>query len=136
MYYCSSDNYFECPPFLHRSKCSLDGYLWRGAAGSIFRGHLRLLECHTSRGFDWSSVSLKHIRERQKVRTTRERTDMRTEVSSRAQLQKQTAAEGPTMERTLGKLTVNQQHWLHAKRLRHSAVTIKQTHISEDRHDN
>ena len=43
MYYCSSDHYFECPPFLHQNKCSLDGYLRRGAARMMFRGHVRLV---------------------------------------------------------------------------------------------
>ena len=48
-------------------------------------------------------------------------------VWSRAQLEKQTAAEEPAMERTFGKLTVDRQHRLHAKRLRHSTVNIKPT---------
>ena len=53
---------------------------------------------------------------------------MRNEVlSSDAQLEKQTAAEEPAMERTSGKLTADRQHQLHAKRLRHSTVNIKPT---------
>ena len=57
-------------------------------------------------------------------------------VWSRAQNEKQTAAEEPAMERTFGKLTVDRQHRLHAKRLRHSTVNMKPTHVSKDRHYN
>ena len=41
----------------------------------------------------------------------------RDSVWSRAQLEKQAAAEEPDMERTVGKLTVDRQHRLHAKRV-------------------
>ena len=90
-----------------------------------------------SRGFDWSSVSLKRVRERQKVSTTREQTDMRSEVSSRAQVQKQTAGEGASHGENFGQTDCESASIGCTRNvLRHSTVTIKQTHISEDRHDN
>ena len=54
-------------------------------------------------------------------------------VWSRAQLEKQAAAEEPAMERTFGKLAVDRQHRLHAKR---SRLSTSSQHISKDRQYN
>ena len=125
----------------HKSKiCSLYGYLWRRAAGSLFRGHVRSVACHmiSHRALVQTRLQAPEGEDNQGGNRYAQRCPVfghpsspRDSVWSRVQLDKQTAAEEPDMERTVGKLTVDRQHRLHAKRLRPSTVNIKPTHVSK-----
>ena len=132
-------------PRKKKKTCSLCGYLWRRAAGSLFRGHVRLVVCHM---IDHRALAQTRPRApegehnqggnryAQRCPVFGNPSSRLDSVWSRAQIEKQTAAEEPDMERNVCKLTVDGQHRLHTKRLRHATVNMKPTHVSEDRHYN
>ena len=129
----------------NKKTCALNGYSWRRAAGSTFRGHVRSVVCHMigHRALVQTRLRAPEGEENQGGNRYAQRSPVfrhlscrRDSVWSRAQQEKQAAAEEPDMERTVGKLTEDRQHRWHAKRLRHSTVNIKPTHVSEDRHYN